>query len=193
MDSRRFDRLAKLVSDASGSRREAFKVAIGGGLAAVIGINAEDEADAANRQRRRERRRRRRQRRRNACDGTNQACGTGSPGSCCSQICCGTAPAFTTGICASAGGVCCTVGQRGGYCAAATPQCCGTNRCCAAPGATTPGSICCTTSTGQGYCCSPGQMCGGDVCLGTPTVARVQSESTSNDGAGGAPRIGGAE
>lgn len=72
MDERRFDLLAKALTEAA-SRRDAFKVAVVGAAAGIFGITlAEDESEAQNRNRRnrnRNRNRRRRGRRkRKFCD-----------------------------------------------------------------------------------------------------------------------------
>ena len=72
MDERRFDLLAKALTEAS-SRREALKVTVAGAAAGLFGITlAEDETEAQNRNRRdknRNRNRRRRNRRkRKFCD-----------------------------------------------------------------------------------------------------------------------------
>jgi hypothetical protein len=64
MDGRRFDLLAKALTEAS-SRRDALKVTVAGAAAGLFGITlAEDETEARNRnQRERDRKRRRRHRR----------------------------------------------------------------------------------------------------------------------------------
>lgn len=65
MDERRFDLLAKALTEAS-SRRDALKVTVAGAAAGLFGITlAEDESEAAKRD---HRHRHRRKRRRNYCD-----------------------------------------------------------------------------------------------------------------------------
>lgn len=176
MDSRRFDQLAKLISGATGSRREALRIALSGGFAAALGLAAIEEMDAADRDRRRERRearrarrRRRRRRRKNRCTSTNQECNTNRPSECCSQQCCFDNTSSTDGICSDNGGTCCTFRQNGGYCPQANPQCCGSASCCAAEG--DPGnSVCCASpQTGIGFCCPAGSIC--DFNLTNPCVS----------------------
>lgn len=63
MDERRFDLLAKALTEAS-SRRDALKVTLVGAAAGILGMTlAEDEAEAQNRNRNRRNRNRRRRRR----------------------------------------------------------------------------------------------------------------------------------
>lgn len=65
MDDRRFDLLARALTDAS-SRRDALKVTVAGAAAGLFGITlVEEDTDAARRD---HRNRRRRKRRRNFCD-----------------------------------------------------------------------------------------------------------------------------
>ena len=177
MDNRRFDQLAKLVSGAAGSRREALRAAFAGGLAAALGIVGAEESEADKRERRRRRRERqarnrkrkqRRRRRRNRCTKTNRECNTNRPSACCSQKCCFDNTSSTDGVCADGGGTCCTFRQNGGYCPQANPQCCGSASCCAASG--DPGnSVCCASpQTGIGFCCPAGSIC--DFNLTNPCV-----------------------
>ena len=196
MDSRRFDRLAKTISGATGSRREALRAAFGGGLAAALGLTAFEEMEAADRDRRRERRaerrerkRRRRRRRKNRCTSTNRECNTNRPSECCSQQCCFDNSSSTDGICGDGGGTCCTFRQNGGYCPQANPQCCGSAACCAADG--DPGnSVCCASpQTGIGFCCPAGSTC--DFNQSNPCVPddAVNRSAVRGEFNGGAERI----
>jgi hypothetical protein len=205
MDSRHFDALARAISGEGGSRREALRLVIGGGLAALLGSVAGEDTEAAGRRGRGRRRRKgkggkKKNKKKPApapagptCAGTNAQCHTNTPGECCSQTCCDAGILGDNfGVCASGGGVCCTVGQRGGYCAATTPNCCGTNSCCADPTVTPSKSKCCTTSQGQGFCCDSDQQCCGDRCgaKGVPTCPVNAASIDSGDKGGGAPRGG---
>ncbi len=50
MDDRRFDQLAKAISEAAGSRRDSLQIALGSAAAALLGfIGLEDSAEAQNR------------------------------------------------------------------------------------------------------------------------------------------------
>ena len=192
MDNRRFDQLAKLISGAAGSRREALRIAFGGGLAAALGFTALEESEAADRARRRERReerrarrRRRRRRRKNRCTRPNRECNTNRPSECCSQQCCFDNTSSTDGICSDNGGTCCTFRQNGGYCPQANPQCCGSAACCTREGS--PGnSVCCSSpQTGIGFCCPEGSTCDfnqANPCVPPNGVNRSAVESEFNGG-----------
>src|SRR4051812_17911831 len=139
MDSRHFDALARVISGEGGSRREALRLVIGGGLAALLGSVAGDDTEAGPNARARRRRRHKNKKKKKpapapapaaTCAGTNIVCNTNQPSGCCSQKCCFDTTSSTSGVCASGGGTCCSARQEGGYCPQGFPQCCGNNNCC---------------------------------------------------------------
>jgi hypothetical protein len=194
MDSRHFDALAKVISGEGGSRREALRLAIGGGLAALLGSLADEDTEAAKRRRHGPGRRRRRRKNKKdpppagpTCGATNAACNRNQPGACCTGVCCRDETSPTTGACLGAGGSCCPSSLTGGQCAAQAPQCCGADECCAAQGSS-GNSVCCQNpQTGAGTCCPAGSTC--DFNRTNPCVLPAGLTATESQSGGGSKRI----
>jgi hypothetical protein len=65
MDDRRFDQLAKAISEAAGSRRDSLQIALGSAAAALLGFIGREEWAEAQRRRKNDRNKNNRNRRRN--------------------------------------------------------------------------------------------------------------------------------
>lgn len=181
MDDRRFDQLTKVLSGATGSRRETFGLAIGGATAAVLGFLGVEEAAVA-RHRRRHGDRDRGERRVRICH-----CGDNNPQQVnCNSVRfpkkkaerhlrkhqydyegkCNNTPAACTDInnpCATnQGGACCagvccfdnrSAAPNDGVCPPRDANCCGLNQ--TGGYCTTTYPLCC----GEDACCKDGEVC----------------------------------
>jgi hypothetical protein len=179
LDDRQFDHFTKVLSDATGSRRNALKL-LAGTATAALGLPAKDGTISARHNDRKHRNERRRRKDRKRCGKKDSQCNLNTPSECCSRKCCFDSTSKSRGTCPSRGGECCGDRPFGGYCPVEFPQCCGSNACC---GST---QSCCVSIGGRGICCNPGFECSSD---GSGCVAAQTAEITAVDGSGGIPRM----
>lgn len=177
MESRRFDRLAKSLSEATSGRRRLLSFIAIALATPLDSLPTLDTVLADHKERRRRRNRRKRKKDKKRCKKVDTQCNLNRPSQCCSKKCCFDSTSKSNGTCPSQGGECCGDRPFGGYCPQEFPQCCGSNACCGSS------QSCCVNIGGRGVCCNPGFVCTVD---GSGCVADLETEQF--EGSSGVPR-----